>query len=183
MRCIGLAAATGYPLEIPILIRSLATCMFMTPTAEHVVLDLDFKVLQVLDAGTAIGNPLAVVEKYACDWWLRIAPPREDGAFLDTATMHDCLQEHRQFTKYIAPKITFDKPGYTWSWRLHAKGTQDGQCEECRPMRAIVAATCDELRELRQVVDSLESFFDVECKLSNRRARGAYSLFTSAELK
>jgi len=50
-------------------------------------------------------------------------------------------------------------------------------------MRVIVVATCDELRELRQVVDLLECFFDVECELSNRRARGAYSLFTLAELK
>jgi hypothetical protein len=50
-------------------------------------------------------------------------------------------------------------------------------------MRAIVTAACDELRELRQVVDSLESFFDMEYELSNRRAAGAYSLFTLAELK
>jgi hypothetical protein len=50
-------------------------------------------------------------------------------------------------------------------------------------MRAIVTAACDKLRELRQVVDSLESFFDMEYELSNRRAAGAYSLFTLAELK
>jgi hypothetical protein len=29
----------------------------------------------------------------------------------------------------------------------------------------------------------LESFFDMECELSNHWAAGAYSLFTSAELK
>ena len=55
LRYIGAAAATGYPLEIPILTRSLAACIYTTPTAEHVVLDMDFKVLQALDAGTAIG--------------------------------------------------------------------------------------------------------------------------------
>ena len=91
MRYIGVAAATGYPLEIPILTRSLAAWMYTTPTAENVVLDLDFKMLQALDAGTAIGDPSALAEKYACAWWLRIASPREDGAFLDTTTMHQCL--------------------------------------------------------------------------------------------
>ena len=183
MRYIGLAAATGFPLEIPILTRSLVAYMYTTPTAQNVVLDLDFKVLQALDAGTAIGDPSAIAEKYACAWWLRIAPPHEDGAFLDTVTMNECLQEHRQFTKYIAPKMTFEKPGYMWGRGLLSKGTNDVGCEDCRPMRAIVTAACDELRELRQVVDSLESVFDVECELSNCWAGGAYSLFTSAELK
>ena len=55
MRYIGVAAATGYSLKIPILTRSLAAWMYMTPTAENVVLDLDFKMLQALDAGTTIG--------------------------------------------------------------------------------------------------------------------------------
>ena len=183
LRYIGAAAATGYLLEIPILTRSLAACMFTTPTAEHVVLDMDFKVLQALDAGTAIGDPSALVEKYACAWWLQIAAPREDGEVLDTATMYACLREHRQFTEHTTPKITFEKPGYTWGRGLLAQGTNEVACENCRPMRAIVTAACDELRELRQVVDSLESYFDVECELSNRRAGGAYSLFTSAELK
>lgn len=183
MRYIGAAAATGYPLEIPILIRSLAACMYTTPTADHVVLDMDFKVLQALDAGTVIGDPSALVEKYACAWWLKIAAPSEDGEVLDTATMHECLREHRQFTEHIAPKMTFEKPRYTWGRGLLSQGTNDVGCADCRPMRAIVTAACDELRELRQVVDSLESFFDMECELSNRRASGAYSLFTSAELK
>ena len=122
------------------------------------------------------------MEKYACAWWLGITAPSEDNDVLDTATMYGCLREHRQFTKHVTPKMTFEKPGYTWGRGLISQGANVG-CADCRPMRAIVTATCDELQELRQVVDSLESFFDMECELSNRRAGGAYSLFTSAELK
>jgi hypothetical protein len=108
--------------------------MFMTPTAEQMILNMDFKVLQALDAGTVIGNPSALVEKYACTWWLRLATPREDGYVLDAVTMHGCLCEHRQYTKHIVPKTTFEKPGYTWDCGLLSQGTNNVGCANCRPL-------------------------------------------------
>ena len=114
MRYIGAAAATGYPLEIPILTRSLAACMFTTPTAKQMILDMDFKVLQALDAGTAIGDPSALVEKYACAWWLRLAAPREDGYVLDTVTMHECLRKHRQYNSLRYLRYDVSAVHYDW---------------------------------------------------------------------
>ena len=182
MRFVGMAMASGYPIEIPILIRSLAACMLGPEPSGYLPLEFDFKVLQALDAGTAIGDPSALVDSYAHAWWLSMSPPSGDKV-LGSDTLEECLGTHRKFIKYTPTTTTFEKPTYTWGRGLSKPSAEGSGCEKCRPMKAILTSACDELRQLRLMVDGLETHFDSERQQSNRRAGGAHALFTSAEMK
>jgi hypothetical protein len=176
-----MAAATGYPIEIPILTRSLVASIGPI-TNGFLPLALSFKLLQVLDAGTSSTDPSALVREYACDWWLGTAPPLESQV-LGINNIDYCLGLHRKQRKDEPIVTTFEKPAYTWGRGLYETPAEPSTCEKCQPMRAIVTAATDELRELRLIVDSLETHFDVERELANRSAGGAHALFSSAALK
>jgi hypothetical protein len=63
------------------------------------------------------------------------------------------------------------------------EGKSRNDCDTCPALRAYAGVACDELRELRQRVDAMETHFDVEEKDSGRRATGFHSLMQTAELK
>jgi hypothetical protein len=75
MQHVRMALATGFPLDIPILTRSLAACNL----ARGLPLVLDFKVLEALDCGTDLADPSSLVHQYECDWWRGTVEPGDDG--------------------------------------------------------------------------------------------------------
>jgi hypothetical protein len=179
MRYIGMAATTGYPSEIPILTRSLVASIGLI-TQGFLPLALTFKLLQILDAGTTLTDPSALVPEYACDSaWHHCTNPKSLAS-----TTSIIAQTSSKKTKKNKPIVTtFEKPAYTWGQGLFETPAEPSTCEKCQPMRAIVTAATDELRELCLIVDTLETHFNMEWELANRSAGGAHALFSSAALK
>ena len=89
LKYIGMAAATGVPLEIPILTRSIAS-LCQTHVQEHTPVGLDLNILMVLDAGSAPNDPSAIVSEYKYNWWHGMRPPLP-GNILWSGTVIECI--------------------------------------------------------------------------------------------
>jgi hypothetical protein len=151
-------------------------------SARSLLLVLDFKPMEVLDLSMAVADPSSLVHHYECDWWLGTVAPGEESV-LGPITVEKCLRQHRKIRQHTPSIITYEKPSYTWGQGAFSTAAGGEKCNNCRLMHGIVTAACDELRELRQMVDAFNTHFGVEQELVNRCAGGAYSLFTLAELK
>ena len=176
---VGLAATTGYPVEITILIRALTSSIWGQSSDTGGPPHLDAKLLQVLDAGTFPGDPSAQVQEYMYGWWMAVDEPTPP-CVLGPSTFRACLDHHRIVCFGRPDPTTFEKPHYSWGQGVFSN---KGTCSGCAAMSGIVTAATDELRELRLMVDAVESTLDMERNLSNRRASGAHALMTSALLK
>ena len=179
MRYVGLCSATGFPLEIPILMRSLVASISKgRPSKKDKPMGLDLTLLTVLDAGTRPGDPSALVSKYKHDWWLRTECPSTEAIFW-AGTLRECIMFHREYVKPIEPATSFEKLEYTWR-NIPAAGNE---CNDCPKFRSIAFTACEQIQMLRQQVDAFETIFDMERELSNRRAAGFHALYESAVVK
>ena len=179
---VGMASATGFPIDIPILTRSLAASIFKTRVDAGEPFGLDFSILKTLDAGTPAGDPSALVDRYKFDWWHSTSPPFPTE-ILCSPTLSQCLETHRQFTTQFESVTTFEKQSYLWGRGLHLDGPGDEQCRVCPRLRAIAVGAYDEFRQLRQMVDALETQYDVERDLTNRRTASFHAMFEAAVVK
>jgi len=89
---VGMAAAIGQSIDIPILIRALACDIyrFARPT-DMWTFTREFKL--ALDAGIDPDDPTSPVESYLFEWWRGESAPAEDE-MLCTTTLLDCLFYH-----------------------------------------------------------------------------------------
>jgi hypothetical protein len=166
-------------MEIPILIRSLAACMLAPPASVLGRLELSFEILKVLDAGTLPRDPSSLVREYAYQWWTgNDLPPV--SFILTRRTLQECLEFHRQFRQFVPPITLYEKHSYMWGRALRMN---EDDCENCPKMRAYATAVWDELRELRVLVDGMETCLDVRREDIHRRAAMFHTLMGAAELK
>jgi len=179
LKYIGMAAATGVPLEIPILTRSIIASLFQMHVQEHTLVGLDLNILMVLDAGSPPGDPSAMVSEYKYNWWHGISPP-VPGNILWSGTFIECIRFHRTFTQPVKAVTSYEKLAYMWREMRQAAGED---CLMCPQVLAVAMAACEQLQTLRQQVDAFETCYDMERELANRRASGFNALFSSAVIK
>lgn len=174
-----MATATGFPIEIPIITRSVVASLARTSPAENTFLVPQLQLLRALDAGTSEGDPCDTVRTYACDWWNAGQTPGMH-TLLGPDTQAACLEHHQQYCDLSPGTTTYEKPAYSWAATGNAAAMS---CPTCPALNSIVVAVVDELRQLRLQADALDTLLDTECGLSNRRTAGAHSLFSAAILK
>jgi len=179
LKYIGMAAATGFPLEIPIITRSIIASLFQTEEQEQTPGHLDLNILLVLDAGTTPNDPSSVVSEYKYNWWQGVRAPGP-GNILGSGTLQECLDFHRRLIPAIHPVTSYEKHAYMWRELWQAAGED---CALCPQLQAVVIAACEQLQTLRQQVDAFETCYDMERDLGNRRASGFNALFGSAIIK
>jgi len=179
---VSMASATGFPINIPILTRSLVASIFKTRVDVGEPFGLDFSILKTLDAGTLAGDPSALMDRYKFDWWHSTSPPFPTE-ILCSPTLSQCLETHRQFTTQFESVTTFEKQSYLWGRGLHLDGPGDEQCCVCLRLRAIAIGAYDEFWQLWQMVDALETQYDVERDLTNRRTASFHTMFEAAVVK
>jgi len=134
-------------------------------------------ILKTLDAGTPAGDPSALMDRYKFDWWHSTSPPFPTE-ILCSPTLSQCLE-----TTQFELVTTFEKQTYLWGRGLHLDGPGDEQCHVCPQLRAIAVGAYDEFRQLQQMVDALETQYNVEQDLTNRCTASFHAMFEAAMVK
>jgi len=182
---VGLAAAIGQSVEIPIILRSVACDLYQLGPIAGSTYVINRDLLASLDAGCNIDEDLsAVADSYFIPWWTSDNPPPNHGR-LNSGTIHRALEHHRKVTgiKEILPVKT-DKSRYTWnrSVAFVPEGVKL-DCNRCRLYRGVALGVLDNIQDLRHHVHGLEVSYEERADLAVRRAAGFFQLYEAALMK
>ena len=90
---IGMAAAIGRSINIPVIVRSLAKDFYAHASHEEHLISLDMEFLLALYASTSNEQAGTFVDKYALAWW-KIKGPPPKKSILTSANIRMCLAFH-----------------------------------------------------------------------------------------
>jgi hypothetical protein len=183
---IGMAAAIGQSVDIPILIRALACDIYrLGPTPELWKFSREF--VLALDAGIDPDNPTAPVDHYHLAWWNAESRPYEDE-ILSSQTLSLCLANH----KIVSDRMRHDRPvvpvlaNPSSEWQRDISLRPEGldiKCGHCRLYRAVGVTALDRLQDYRHHLHGLKSAQDARVDVTSRRAAGFFQLYEAALLK
>lgn len=180
---IGMSTALGHSVEIPIIIRQLASILHSHGTGDlPQPFNRDFIVS--LDAGTDPDDLAAVASSYHNQWWTDHFPPRPD-CHLSLGTLEACLQHHRKETgiKEILP-ATLMKTAYTWSRHVTGlKGATLPECQRCRLYRGVALSLRDNLQDLHRHATAVAITQEYDADSFSRRANIMFQLYEAAAAK
>jgi hypothetical protein len=182
MSYIGMAAAIGKPVDIPIILRVLAGHLNHTPDGSTILTDYDF--IQSLNAGSVANDLSPVADTYLHDWWNSSeCPPDED--LLGYVTLEEALEHHRVSTGLdkLQP-VENNKKIYTWS--RHISGDPRNltiDCNRCRLYRGVALGLNDNLQDIRHHIHGIMASSEYQADTSERRAAGFFQLYEEALLK
>lgn len=178
MSHIGLATAMGHSLDIPPITRSLARHYEDTAVANTDFV-LDEKLLQFLISGN-FDVPDTHIRQFAQDWWNEL---NESSLILSPKTSRECvrfhIKEHQRVMEEAkngkgpavvpAPPDLYkvDKPSYSWHGKTWDEPSAD-HCIYCRSYRAVCLGTGDQIRDLRNLVNAMETAHQSERTLAMR---------------
>ena len=177
-----MAAAIGHAINIPIVLRALASDLHRWVPGTDLRFDPEF--LRSLDAGTDHNDPAKIAESYHQQWWsARSSPPAT--VLLNAHNIAQFLEHHHKVTDMDAtvPDL-LSKPAYTWS-----RGVTFGSvppeigCDRCRLYRAVSIGALDDLRDLRHYAHGLEVSYAANSGATSRRAADFHQLYEAAILK
>jgi hypothetical protein len=92
---VGLATCIGQPVDVPIIVRSLAESM-ATLNEDELPIGLEMDFHKALDSGIINQNEMCqMVEKYECCWWKGKKPTNLDSTkILNSSSVDICLGTH-----------------------------------------------------------------------------------------
>jgi hypothetical protein len=186
LQYLGMAAAIGYPVDIPWLIRVFA-CNAYQNGRDLLSLLRDRDFLQVLDAGPSEDELAPRPDSYALAWWTsaEAAEAASEADVLCLSTVKHCLEDYQNQTNWdgVNPAPTA-KTKYTWSRDLSFK--PEGvklDCKRCYLYRAAALGVVDDLLGMRHHAHGLEANSRNLSHLTERRAAGFHQLHEAAILK
>jgi hypothetical protein len=191
---IGVAAAIGRSIDIPILVRTLGQNLNQNGYNPNVPFTPDAELLAYLEGGLSGTGPddLGIlVNDFHLAWWRDSIPEMEYTSYLSFATIHTALEKHRGYvaTIYVHPQKAkrpdfsseLNKPAYTW--HPDVDRNLDNPYTRCRLYRAVALGAYDKLRDLRNMVHACETANQGERDLAARRAAGFNFLHEAAVMK
>lgn len=193
MAQIGVAAAIGRSIDIPILIRTLGQNLNREGYRPSASFAPDTALLTYLEGelGGTGPNVLGMqVDDFHLPWWHRPIPQLKYTSYLSFATIHAALDLHRTKTKqvFINPQSKrpdrsseLNKPAYTW--HPDTQRDLDNPCTRCRLYRAVALGAYDKLRDLQNLVNACETANQGEGDLAARRAAAFNMLYEAAVIK
>ncbi len=189
----GVAAAIGRSVNIPIIVRSLGHELYRC----QLTLNNGFKpspdLLAYLDgnlSGNGRDDPHLLVEDFHVPWWRGSLTPQKYTGYLSFATIRTSLMKHRQYIEQayltlekepLNESEELNKPAY--SWHSEVQSDRDDDCTRCRLYRAVSLGVYDQLRDVRNFVHACEIANEGERDLASRRASGFNDLFQEALMK
>jgi hypothetical protein len=175
---IGMAAAIGHPVDVPVLIRALA-CDYYRRANDLSILE-DTKFVLSLDAATPEDDPAAIVDFYAYPWWTQALA--EDMEILADSNIEECLEHYHLLVK--TPPIVpgrFDKTKYTWCRDVSmSPWGVDIKCQRCRLYRGVSMGAADEVLDLRHKLQGWEEYFKTHSYAVARESAGFFDLQQAA---
>ena len=121
------------------------------------------------------------IRVYYAPWWLEHTRPGNQG-YVTHRTINEALEFHRRQAKDIpAQPFVLNRPAYSWKSEAHTASGID--CTRCRLYRAVALGAIDQLADLRNLTNALESAYQCERDLGIRWVAGFHQLFEAAVIK
>jgi hypothetical protein len=201
---VGLGTSIGQPLEVPILLRSLATGLAILDEDQlPVSFGPDF--LMTLDTNLAEQNSFCkIVQIYECDWWNQRKPPDLDRAHIFNKTSLDsCLQTHinqclsvnvQPQTSTTSATSILHGPSPTHDQRstrtphagedLSMENPQAAQvCEKCLEYKYILSNTLVDMVNIHTFANMMATSSEAQWNIDMHRASTFHSLHEAAVIK
>lgn len=183
---IGMAAAIGYVIDLPRIIRVFACNVYENGhNLEPLVFDRSF--LEMLDAGPSLDEDFREPKSYELAWWTsgEAAKAAREQDVLCFSTLDLCLKYHRdQIDADGSKPAPLLKTKYTWSRDLFFK--PEGvklDCVRCHLYRSAAVGVVDDLLDMRHHAQGLEASAMSRSHLTQRRAAGFHQLHEAAIVK
>lgn len=185
---IGVAAAIGQAINIPVIIRSLGHDLYRVGFNPDTNFQAGLDFLTYLDgnlSGDGPDDPNLQVTEFHLAWWTQSSAPQKYIEYLSFMTIRDALEVHRiqlekipKRTPGSAPRpshFQFTKPGYIWHPAV--KSAEGPDCNRCRLYRAVSHGTVTPLRDIRNMVHGCQVASEAERDVGIRRASIMNSIF------
>ena len=185
---VGLATAMGQSLKIPLLMQSLTQKYdYILNGAKVFVLDRAMR--EYLESGV-VAVPGGNIMNFLYDWWNQSDLPIDSTSLFSIVTLAKCLAFHDKKVNQqplIAgpgrippvPLEHLNKPNYGWhdsTWR----DPNRNHCPRCRLYRATAMGLMNELKDVENLVNAVETAHQAESALSIRHASGLNQLYEAA---
>lgn len=191
MSLIGIAAAVGQIIDIPIVCRSLADALVLADP-DTLPLDIGEHLLSFLGTESSYdeGHPNCVVRTYQCQWWQWRRPPTShlDTAILGPDTVDDCLSHYRDMVNQarvradITP-IAKPLPTMAEAAMFAAAPADEHMCASCNYARVTCAELLDKLRQAENFAAAMKSASTAQADLARRDIAGAHLFGETVLLK
>ncbi|KAM6492364.1 hypothetical protein JOM56_012088 [Amanita muscaria] len=169
--------ALGRPMEVPILVRTLADTFIMPNKVGRV--HFDHNLMAVLDAGVDHDERGCLVQQYEYNWWDMEAKPEPEYIFYNL-TVVECLVTHYK----QMPKKTKEKPQHPIPVLKSAdRPSADADCPHCRANEGRIRDLLVELQKTWEYADSIQVSTETKWNCDMRQAAGFYQLHHSALIK
>ena len=153
MSYVGVAAAIGRPVNIPVLVRSLAHDLYRVGYDPYDSFKPDLDLMVYLDgelSGNGPDDPHLRVPDYHLRWWMGTVIPTKYTELLSYITIRPALHKHRKFledllnNEHQLPRLSvFNKPAYSWHPEIRSGDAPD--CTRCRLYCAVSLGALDSL--------------------------------------
>ena len=177
-----MAVAIGHTMDIPMLLRILASHLYQNRNRFTLVHDRNL--FLTVNATIDPGDESGVVKSYPKCWWLEESE-LDNSASLNFDDLDRALAHHLKLRQYdgLLPE-NINKQKYTWSH--HLSTLPEGvslKCENCWLYCGVTLRIMDNLQDIRNIAHLNEVSSDFHTRMSERRAVGFFQLYNAALMK
>lgn len=178
---VGIGTSFGHPLDVPIVLRSLAASMAILEENDLPMgLDRDF--LMTLDSDLSFQNPICqIVDEYDCAWWNGRKPRSLDLAkVMDRSSVFDCLEKHEnQLIGNIEPIYDISALPKTPILPLNAdisanipgsSTTKPIKCRKCDKYSQILSNSLQDILDTHSFASTMLTCSETQWNIDMRRA-------------
>ena len=178
LRYVGISVSLGHPLNVPILIRSLADSMgHLHETDLPIPIDNDF--ISLLDSDLAEQNYVCrLVAKYDCAWWIGRKPRIiEMAETMKSTSMARFVENH--LNQLDGSNSELDRLLNPGRKALNTSISKDTKCPKCPKYKQILSDTLQDLLRVHRLTSTVLSGSEAKWHIDMRRA-SAFNLLHEA---
>ena len=167
MQYVGVASSVGLPVEVPLILRSLADSLAFIPAAELPInIDKDFL--------SWMGSiPYAHIPEHGMNWWASKAARKLPGHHLQESTLELCLEIYRKTHANVRPQVKLTPP---------PKPLPTARCTSCREMRVLYIQAAESLISMRDTAAANRDIMLAHGEMGRRRMAAAYELMELSQM-
>ena len=182
MSLIGIATSIGQSMDVPILIRSLASSIGSL-NEEILSLSFDPDFLLTLDSDLSEQHKTCqIVQQYQSSWWTVKKPRNLDWAdVLNISSLERCLRTHREQITGLVD--TSARPGKHTTFPSPATAIESPSCNKCHEYSHILSKTLYDLVNVHNYAKLLTTCSETQWNIDMRRASTFYSLHEASVIK
>ncbi len=168
MQYVGVASSVGLPVQVPLMLRSLADSLAFVPESDlPIKIDKDFLAW--------MGSfPYVAIPEHGMNWWASKAARKLAGHHLQGSTLELCLEIYRQTHANVRPQITLTPP---------PKPLPAARCIMCRELRVLYIQAAESLINLRNTAAANRDRLVAYGEMGRRRMAAAYELGELTQMK